>query len=801
MKSSTTSIFLLLLTLIASNVSAQNFTISGNVKQKDDQPVAYAYISLLAASDSSRLTTVQSSIEGDFSLTDVAAGKYIVSVTALGMKKELVEVSILSNITDLGIVLSSKSNLLDEVIIEEKKDFIELKPGKLVVNINENIKVGSSLLDILRTIPGVHVSPQGDISLNNKQGVTVLINEKETFLSGVALIEYLKGLDANKVTKVEVVDQPSAKYDAEGNSGILNIVTEVEQKKGWTVTTTASYSQGRYPFVRANSNIAYTTKKARFNVVPSYYKGESFLIRNTNRTSSQDGDIVSAIEEDVFMKETFSDASLKLGVDYDLSKSTLIGVSGSGNYHPNAQIDKSYTEIHDLVNNSYVYNTTRNYRGFLRVNQRVNLFLKHKFDSSQTLKMNADYFNNGKVAYQKLRTSNKDEDGNLLPGGLDLNNDIPVKFDLYSAKVDYTSEAIDNVDIEAGVKSSYVQIDEENLFGVYDNNKWIKDTIRSNKFIYKECISAAYVSASTKVGQLEAKAGLRAEHTYSNGDQVTQSKEFTRNYLSLFPTIFTSYKLNDDYALQAGYNRRLNRPYYRELNPFTLYLSQYNYKTGNPLLQPQFTDNYNLKCNYKGKLVVTASCAFTKGVFMNDIMFDQATKVTNNSTTNNGTRREGALSAFYNNRVLDWLNVTANGTYVLFDFNGVLNGENVATGGSRYGFGLDTQVTLNKGWFIHLAANYSSKYRSGINSINDSFIYTSSDVSKSLFDDTANVKLSVQDPFNWYRGNSTYNQNGITERSIGIFNTQSVTLAFTYNIGSKEKNTRTGESPDELNRM
>lgn len=795
--------FSLVFSIVLLNVSSlfAQYSVSGRVQDEDKKPVSLAYVTLYSQ-DSSIVQYTQADDDGSFRLEKVAAGKYSVTAQMVGYGKVREPLTVLGDITDLVITFHLKSNTLQEVVVKENRVRFETELGKTILNVSPDMKNGKNLLDLLRGMPGVHVTPDGTVSIEGKQGITLVIDDKPVRFTAGTLTEYLKSIDAGRVDRVELMTQPSAKYDAEGNSGIIMVTMGKNKKQGWNGTLNGGYNQGRYASGSANADVNYRKEKVALHVRPGWWGGTGFLIpdRITYSKDRITGDTTGVIDADGFMKEVFGDYSLEVGADYDFSERTTAGVSVRGVYHPNNEKDRMVSEIEDYAIGDNFTNYSDNKNGHLRKNARANLFLRHEIDSNNKLVVNGDIFRESKNVYQRLDARNYDVQGNVAGVPFLLNNDIYINSGVYTVSADYTGKW-KSVNIEVGVKNSYVLIDDMNDFEKYENGKWIPDTNRNNHFLYNENISAAYVSGSAKRGKWSAQAGLRAEHTSANGHELVQDNEFERNYLSLFPTAFVNYKINDKNTLECNYGRRIKRPYYRELNPFTRLYSQYNYSTGNPYLLPMFTDNYELKHNYRGKLITKASYSESKGVFTRQIVFDNATKVSNYSTTNNGRNRRSALTAMYNNEINEWWSYTLTGNVHYIECEGILEDRYAKRYGRGYSFNIDTQLSFKNGWYASASMWYASPFRTSLTAVYAPTPYISGQVSKNFLDDTTTVKLSFNDPFNTYRMKEVNELASVYTINNPIFSSQGLNLSVTYNFGKNDDNKRERKANDAIERI
>lgn len=762
------------------------YSITGSVKTEKGTAIEMAYVSVLNGADSSLVASGQTDEQGRYVYNNVPSGKYIIDVQALGYKQKKQPVLLTGNTEIEAIVLSPISSEMEEVVVTGQKNIISTELGKTVVHVRESMKAGNSLLDLLRNVPGVSIGADGSISVTGKEGVVVLIDEKPVRLAGQELADYLKGIGANEVAKVELMTQPSAKYDAEGNAGIINIVMSKEKKQGWGGTANVRYQQGRYPFIVTSSNMTWRKKKLAFTLSPGYYLGQGFLQSEKETRSKQDGETVAVITESAYKKEIFPDYSLKAGVDYDMSDKTSVAFSAKGIYHTNDEVDQTKSAINNLAPGQAIYNVSENRNGHKRSHIELDGYLKHTIDSSRNIQLNAGSFINRRDIYQKLNSTDYDASGGVVAEPLILDNKIPDRMNLHVVKADYENKA-GKVKLECGVKGSYMTMNEENRFDRYTNGGWINDTTRTNKFLYNEAISAAYVNSTTAINKLQLQCGLRVEHTYAEGNQVTQDVQFIRNYISLFPTAFANYKINDNHTLEANYGRRVRRPNYRDLNPFAMYASQYNIFTGNPMIAPMFTHNVELKHNFKGRFITTANWSKTLGTFIEQLVFDNTTNVATHFYANSGNSTRASLSGNYTNQVYTWLHLglMAEGHYAEYEAD--YNGRHHFDSAVGFSVGMDAQFSFKKGWSASAHSRYASPYKESVVQRTGGSMWLHAEVGKSMFKDTANVKLMVTDPFHTYRYVYSMDQPEATVSSSTMYNTQHMSLAFTYNFGKRDE--------------
>ena len=798
MKYTSTFILLVTFSLFSNNASAQKYGVAGLVLDNDGVGISTVNVSLLKEVDTTWLQTETTEVDGSYVFNDVIAGKYYIAVNALGYNDTLVPITVLGNILDFKCVLQKGNNYLNQVVVKGRRDMLRTELGKTVLDIGNSAKEGKNLLEVLQQLPGVRVSPSGVISVQGKQGLVVLVNDKPTYLQGEELATYLRGVSAADVKNVALMTQPSAKYDADGNVGIISINMNKNKKDGISGNAMVRHAQSVYGVSAANGTVNYKRGRATLYVSPGTYFGSNSLARERLISSydSSTSAINTTIKEDAFLRETYKDYNLKLGTDIELTDKIAFGGYIKGVYHTNDELDNTKTVIVDNTVSDKKINVALNNNGHTRKLWFANAYLDHKFSDKHKATTQLDFFRTDRNIYQRILNTNYDRYGSALPDSRLVYNDVPIISDLYSAKIDYTG-SIEKFELESGLKSSYVWINDQNLFYVSSNGRMKYDSGRSNNFRYRESINAAYISASTKSGKWQAKSGLRVEASFIDGKELVQQESFSRKKLSLFPTAYVSYKVDSNNTLECNYGRRIKRPFYRELNPFTRFESQYSYSVGNPNLQPQYANNLELKHNYNNRLITSLHYNNTTNLFTRVFEYDEQTKVSNYSTTNRGNSQSVDLSMYLSLPVIqEWLlTCTGRGWYIANNA-----GENKKEGWG-YTVSLDSQFTFKNGWYADFNVRYTSTIMQATTTSVAPSVWSSANVSKKLFNDSGTLKLALNDPFNLYRYKPTFTNGTTSSMETNTFSASAAILSFSYNFGTKNGRKKRTGTTDELNRM
>jgi iron complex outermembrane receptor protein len=789
----------------------------GVVLDDAQKPVEAATVSLLKASDSSRLKIVVSDKEGRFLLENLSYGKYLLSISAVGHEKLFTRQFEIragqQNFRFDKIVLQTQSNNLKEVSVVAKKSFFEQKADRMIVNVDASpANAGSTVMDILEKSPGVTVDKDGNISLKGKQGVTIMIDNRPTYLSATDLSNYLKSLPASAIDQLEIMTNPSAKYDAAGNSGIINIKTKKNKAKGFNGSVTLTHTQGVYPKPSGSINLNYRNGNVNMFLNAGYSHWEGFQDLTINRQyfnevgSSKTLNAIFSQQTD--LKFINPSVNLKFGMDYYLGKKTTIGFVASG--FENSENTNSVSNIllkdpNDIVD-SMVYSPSTNKSTWK--NGSVNLNFRHQFDSAGTeLTADADYirYNSGSNQYFDNITTYPDNSNRVETI---LTGNLPSDINIYTFKSDYSHPFEKNLKLEAGVKTSYVATDNNANYFDLVNNISLVDTTKTNHFLYHENINAAYLNMNKQYKKWSVQAGLRLENTIYSGHQLGNSYTvnnndsfFTRTYTNLFPKLYISYQLNTKNSFSVNYGRRIDRPAYQDLNPFLFFLDNYTYQAGNPYLQPQYTQNIEASHTYNNFLTTTLNYSNTNNFFSETFQQSGYATIVRNGNIGNRKNAGIAVSALLNIRKWWTSMIYTNVNYN--KFSGELYGEYLNVSATTLLLNINNQFKFNKGWSAEISGFYRSSGVEGQILVKPMGQLTAA-VAKQLFKEKASLKLGIRDILytQQVRGTIDFQE---TEASFHNWrDSRQVSLTFTYRFGKPIKGVsqhKNNSSTEEQNRV
>ncbi|GAA4329105.1 TonB-dependent receptor domain-containing protein [Flaviaesturariibacter amylovorans] len=804
-----------LLTLLAATVaiSAQAQTgarIAGTVKDSEGKPMAAATVSLLRVKDSSLAKLAVSDKNGHYEFTGIKEGRYLLSITSVGHDKLIVPAFDANTSVDVPVAtLSRTSTAMAGVTVQSRKPLVEARLDKMVVNVDASpTNAGSSALDVLEKSPGITLDRDGNISLKGKSGVIVLVDGKQTFLSGQDLSNMLRNMPAAQLDQIEIMTQPSAKYDASGNSGVLNLRTKKGLQKGLNGSINLSYVQGRHPKTPNSFNLNYRTGKVNMfgSLSASYFEGYNELDL-TRRFKNSAGVFDTTFIQQSRGRWYGENYNARLGLDYNIDKKTSIGFMVNGGTNPRGHNAESISDIR--AGNGNLVRTNKALSGnrdkWKNFGGNVN-FRKQLKKQGAEFSADADY-----VLYRtesRQVSDNNEFDAAKNPTGIPylLHGTLTQNIDILSAKMDFVTPTAKGGKFEAGAKSSYVKTDNNAPYKSFDHIRKIDTTDkRSDHFIYEENINAAYANWSQQLKKWSYQVGLRLEHTHSVGTSVALANKVTRDYVQLFPTAFVNYKVDDKNTFGLSYGRRLERPNYQDLNPFQRILDQYTYQQGNPYLTPQFSHNVELSHNFRGALNTVLNYSYTDDIISEVLKQNDAEKKTFQTRENIASRRNIGLAVSLNMPVKKWWFVNLYTNVFNNQFKGIVNERPLDVSFTAFMVNFSQQFRLNKGWTIEQSGWFRSKSQEGGLMLAEPMGVVSFGVSKNILKNQGTLKLNVSDPFflQQFRGNinfgniSTSIQNRWDNRRVGL----SFSYRFSKGQNAPQQKRRTSSAQDELNRV
>lgn len=814
MKSKHILSFLLLLQYGIGQAQNLNGRISGAVQDAQGKPLAGATVQLRRATDSAVQRTVAAGDYGEFSFKRLHSGTYIIICTNTGHQKYVSPSITLDNdhrSIDLPAIalLGSGGQSMQEAVVAAKKPLIEQRIDRTIVNVDAMISAaGSNTLDVLGKTPGVYVDPNGDIQLNGKGGVLVLIDDKPTYLSAQDLAAYLRSLPGSLLDKIELMNNPPAKYDASG-SAIINIQLKKNRAAGFNGNFSLAYVQGVYGRSNDALNFNYRDKKVNIFGSISYSRDQNYAKINGYRNFTDSiGKLQSTLQLNSNYVYQTNGWTGRAGADFSPSRNTTLGILLTGLTRPKTDrlyySSQQYTAAMqpDSLSNGY---TNGNYHW---QNGGVNLNMLHKFNpKGQKISSDLDYIHYNSAGNQLSANGIYLPDGNIISSNSYLYQ-LPSDIDIYSAKADYTLPLPGKAGFDAGLKSSYVNTDNHNDWFDQEGGAYVPNYPNTNHFIYKENINSVYVSATKEWARWAIQGGLRVENTQARGHQIgnvaVPDSSFTNEYTHFFPSVFFSHKLDSggNNTLVLSFSIRVRRPNYQQLDPFLFYVNPYTYTAGNPLLKPHYNNIVELKYSYKQYFGFAVDYFYIDHIIYNITQLVGNTFITR--PENFGTNTSFNLYGFVNvSPVKGW---DLNASFLLFNLTNKGNafGQSIDQNTTTAEIEVSNQFQLKKGWSAELNYFYHGKNIGG-QTTGDPIWNINGGIQKKVLHDNGTIRIKADDIFHTMVTRKTTNGLGeATSFNRTETDTQAVGISFSYRFGkaanARKSNHNSGGAADEQGR-
>ncbi len=798
---STAFAFVLFAILSFESLNAQHVTgFAGDDKGK---PLSGASISLKNAKDSSVAKVGISGSSGQYEFSPVAPGRYFITISHVGFvpgntapfvigPEGIIQAPVLS--------LSRLPKELREAVVTGRKPLIEARSDRIILNVEGSINaIGSDALELLRKSPGVTVDKDNNLSLNGKNGVQVTIDGRPTYLSAANLAEYLKSLPSTSIESIEIISNPSARYDAAGNGGIINIRLKKNQAYGTNMSINAGYAIGTYS--KYDGGFSFNHRDNKINIFGDYSFKHAM---NEGFSTQYRSQLDTLFQQRTVLVTTTTHHNYKFGADYFINKTNTLGflingVSSKFDLNSNAVTPIIYIPTDQTARVLHANNQTGGTR------DNINFDLNYRFadTSGHELNIDADYGQYHLRSNQFQPNDYYDSTGKLLLYSNNYNIITPSDIHIYTLRADYETNLAKGR-LSFGVKSAYVTT--RNDFEEYDvtlnggSMHSIMDTLSSNNFDYNENINAVYANYSRTLKGWTIQGGLRAENTNSKGTStgwkenllartseafIPYDSTFHRHYTDLFPSASVTYKKNQKKQWSLNYSRRIDRPTYQSLNPFEFKLDDYTLSRGNTMLRPQYTNSVGLSftCNYK--LTVSANYSHTKDLATTLIdtidgsrsLIEQKNLATQDvvSFTLSYPFQYKWYSAYLNingSYLLNKANFGAGRTIDLNIFNATIYSQHSARLGGGWTAEIDQYYASPTIWAATLRANSLWNLDAGIQ--------------KTVLGGAGTFKVSVTDIFHTLNWSATSSFAGQNTHVSGGSETRQLKLFFNYRFGNKQ---------------
>ncbi|PWK18082.1 outer membrane receptor protein involved in Fe transport [Arcicella aurantiaca] len=790
-------IFVITMSSLVRLYAQDNTRVLGTIKESNSEnTVGFANVLILQSKDSSMLKGVMADGNGAFVFENIMKGSYLIKISFIGYQQFYSPSFVIQGDgkeVDLGkISLNTESKVLNEVKVVGNKPLVERQIDRFVLNVeNSVVGAGSTSLEVLERAPGVLVGDNGSVSLQGKTTM-IMVDGKQIQLSGEGLNNFLKSLKSDNIAKIELITQPSAKYDSFAGA-VIDIKLKKGVNQGFNGNVNLGLSQSIYTKYTGGGNFNF--KEGKFNFFANY--NQSF--NKSQRISWQDSRFpinssLYSLYTDSKNESSSRSHSYKLGFDYNLAANHVLGLSVDGSIYGGDNEKYATTDFRKSVSLRDSTLETISTSTMKEDFRTYNLNYKGTLDSNgKELEINIDYgkdnYSSDALFLGRMRIPPQSEASNFRQG---LRNRPSYITEFNTYKIDYTQAINQSLKMEAGAKSSFVTANNLILVDLQtkENGMWEPDTKRNDNFVYKENINAAYVTFAKSVGKWQIQTGLRVENTNIELNSYSTQSFTKKDYTNLFPNFLAETNLSENHQLAFAFRRDITRPSYDQMNPLTFYTDQYTYSQGNPNLNPSKSYNFSLTHTYAGKITTTFDYSVT-----NDMMYETteqipSTKVVRHFIGNLAKSTDYGLNVNFQVAITKWWQ-TSNNIYgsvgKVTDNNFLGNKLDIASSG--YYFNSTHNIALPKGYKMDVYVNYLGQYIVATNTQLPRF-YMNVSFQKSIWKKQGSLKLNLNDIF-WSR-QYTYRTLSATQNIEGsnYADTRLVRLTLTYKFGNKKLSTR-----------
>lgn len=772
------------------------FSISGQIwDSESNAAIGFATIGLIQVENESIIQGNLSNADGSFEFSNVEPGVYSLKINYLGFEEKTLEAIEIAESLSLGQVTMTKSSEnLKEFEVKGQREYVQYGLEKKVFNVEDNLaSMSGDATELLRNIPSITVDQDDNISLRGSQNIRILINGKESGLAGLDRRALLAQIDATSIKNIEVITNPSAKYDPEGSAGIINITTKKLNKKGFNLVSNVSGGTGP----RANASVSANLKIARWNLTTGYSGryNETYRIGITDRTtflSNKD----SLYRQYYIFSGTPKDVNhnANVGVEYILDSNTSISING--NIGISDELDPA-TRISDFYDNNGVKSHYAN-----RFEDETEAGTTKEINAS----FNKSYANPGQSLDISLRYSDRaDNDNSFISDSFFYADDsywyrllqssgTQRKSETTVAQMDFVYPVSKLKKVETGLKlnqrvfgNDYTLNNVDLLTGAESENDQL-----SNHFVYTERIGAAYGIWNQEINTISLQMGLRYEYTSTLAEVIDNNTANSNDYHMLFPSAALSYDLGENQSLQATYSRRINRPRTRTLNPFTDFSDPSNIRTGNPNLLPETINSFELSYQISKKKGTIAASVFHKET---DQIIQRITEIQNDSVrvstfANLSTGQNSGLELILSFRPAKWWNINTNYSFYYSKLDGSNIDATLASTGYMGSGRIMSMMNFKNGFGIQLSGFYRTPMVR-VQGTTDAIYSFDISVQKKILKDKGVISLRLSDIFDTRQWSYYASETNIFELS-GTWKRQSRLLiaGFRYSLRQEKRSNR-----------
>lgn len=732
-------------------------SITGKVTDLGGTPIENVTLLVLHSIDSSFITGGVTGPDGQFTLSGLKPQAYCLEFSMLGFQKQHVSVRLAGNQDkNLGtLILKEDALALAGVTVTGKRTFMKMEPGSTTFHM-EAMVLGSqgNVLDALRSLPGVVMNEDGSVILNGQSGINVLVNGKSTYLSGNQLVNYLRSMPVSSIKDIELITSPSAKYDASGKTGLINIQTQKVTTAGWTVNANAGYQQNHDG--RWNTGGRFTWQKNKVGLFAdfSHSEGEytsTLGIFREYRMQNSAEEVIRQSNQKSYLKDHNRSNWVRIGMDYDINDKFTFGISSIGDFF-SKQIPSHTDAYFNLAGNpvdSSLYTQSNS-----RTKQRGvsgGTYLSYSDDRKRKADLSFDYLLHSHKEAVSMNNQMKNPTNDLL-GQDAMRGDLNGEIRMYSAQANTTIPFTSKTTLQAGAKFTWVDMNNSAFYQNIHSEGWQTNYGLSNSYAYNENINAAYIQANTQIGAFNLEGGLRLEQsrisgTHAPSDGALRDSSYKDNYLHLFPTLTIQYNFpQTENSLSILYNRRIIRPNYRDLSPFNYIWDDYTRSTGNPDLRAELTDNIELAYIHRNTCRAALFFSFTQDPIMQNIEISNDNVAVTYPDNFKNNLRAGLRLEAGDILHLKWWRMTANATLLYSLYKWEEFGKTVEKKLFTPSASLNNQFTLPAGFNAELSGFYNGRMVFGQATVKPHYSVSAA-IQKKVWNDKLTLRLYANDLF------------------------------------------------------
>lgn len=799
--------------LFAIHSNGQNFIdIKGEIVNDRNEKLFGVTVFLVAADNEQTIKAAFTDNEGKFEFNQVKVTSFRISIQGMGYKKKISQIFTAGTSSEVilpTILIEEQVEALNEVVVTSQKSFVAQKADRIIVDPNALItNAGLSAFEVLEKAPSVTIGFNNSIAIRGKNGVMVLINNKPTNLTVDDLVSYLKAIPASEIERIEIMNNPPAMYDAAGNAGIINIILKKNSVKGTNGSVNVSYGQGKYERKNTSFNLNYRIEKWNFFTSLNSGQNKSFQdLTITRNYFTPSGDLSSVFTQNSYITPNSKNNSFKIGTDFYATSKTTFGIVWNGFSNPSQRNTSNTATVLDGYSQLVNTISSENPMEVDFKNSSFNLNMNHKLkESGQEIAVNLDNISYDSKVAQNLMNQTFNATNQLVDSS-QLVSKLPSDIKIKTANVDYTGIQFKGGKLDLGVKSSFVRT--RNVANFED----VVDGVRtpnydfSNDFAYKENINATYVNYAKEFTKFSIQLGLRLENTnikgYQAGNPVVADSTFHIKYTNLFPTLYVQYKLDtiQKHVVGLSMGRRINRPNYKDLNPFTYPIDRFTFYGGNPYIKPTFSYNVDVSHTFKNYFTTTLMYSYTNDVISETN--EQRGTIYYSRPGNFDTEISYGISVNGVFKIKKWWTLNLYTSYLNAIYKSEVYTEKLNDSNWNWVIMPTNQFVINDTWSAELSGQYQNGLLSGqffISPVGS----VRAGISKKILKDKGVIKLNASDVFytNQIEG-QIRNIANANASWYSLFDSRVVTFTFSYRFSKGEnlKVRQTGASQEEQKRV